>query len=154
MTKRDVPLEPQGRRARLSIFVAAGVLAVAMLALIGWIGVSKWSEDLDKRDAISFSRMGQFVNVEDIRWVWSQSENDGFTYRYFAVVPADRINPRELGIPPDVDVYTVRARIPGISSYSDSAHRTISYFRETDKMAIRKVSLIVGVTTVEDPMSG
>lgn len=107
----------------------------------------------DKRGAIEWSGLGEYVNVGDVQWVSADGERGGMTYRYFAIIPASRMSPTRLGRLETEDHFLVRDTVTRPES-SHEIYRTISYFRNSAGLADRKVSLVVGVSSSARELAG
>ncbi|MCA4997794.1 hypothetical protein HWD35_24040 [Tsukamurella tyrosinosolvens] len=127
--------------------VVRAILAALLTASLTTACTS--TDEADREYALRLSEMQPVVQKGDIKWIESQSEASGITYRFLAIIPSERMNPKAYGIPDDVETFVVRKEITGIPENNDKTYRTIVYFRSAANLAHREVQLTVGVSTVE-----
>ncbi|KXO94895.1 hypothetical protein AXK56_20070 [Tsukamurella pulmonis] len=137
-------------RRRRRYVVAAAAIAVIVVAVLG--ARAAWSE-ADKRSAVEWSGLSDYVKPGDIAWLESNAAPDGQTYRYFARIPASRMAPEALGRAATDDHFLLRDEIR-VDGVSDVVYRTISYFRDPVELGNREVALLVGVSNADKALAG
>lgn len=141
---------PRSHSRRVRAWAAALVIGLVAAGAVVFHFVTS---ELDKRDAIEWSGLGSYVSRGDIRWITAAAERGGMTYRYFAIIPAEKMRPTSLGHPEGDENFVVRDQIRRSGS-TDAIYRSISYVREAQGIEPRRVFLVVGASTSERASAG